>query len=386
MKNLDTWLNELLNDLHVPRVLSGLLDELILVIFLILVAVILHYICKVFILKALRKFTKRTRFRWDDLLVQHNVIGNLVQIIPAVLIYIFLPFVFSEGRRISDLIQKVCVLYIVFSIILALNGLVLALYDHYQLRHENNTRSIKGFIQVLQILVFFIGAIIMIGIIINKSPAALLAGLGASAAILSFIFKDSLTGLLAGVQLSMNDMVRPGDWITLSDKNIDGIVQEITLITVKVKNFDQSISTIPPTLLLTNTFKNWRELNESGEHLVSKSIVIDKSTVKFCSPELIQKIKDRIPLMADYQIPSATIAPTNIQLFRTYMEKYVESLPAIDKETEIKINQQDPTDKGIPVQIFFFSHSREDNNHEHIQAGIFDHAIASASLFELKIT
>ncbi|MCD8263518.1 MAG: mechanosensitive ion channel family protein [Tannerellaceae bacterium] len=118
----------------------------------------------------------------------------------------------------------------------------------------------------------------------------------------------------------MNDMVRLGDWVTLPDKNIDGIVQEITLITVKIKNFDQSISTVPPTLLLTNTFKNWRELNENGEKLVSRSIFIDKTTVKFCSPELIQKIKSEIPLMADYQQPANRTAPTNIQLFRTYME------------------------------------------------------------------
>lgn len=193
----------------------------------------------------------------------------------------------------------------------------------------------------------------IVAIIVDKSPATLFAGLGASAAILMLVFKDSILGFVAGIQLSANDMIRPGDWVTIPSTNANGIVEEITLNTVKIQNFDNTISTVPPYSLVNGSFQNWRGMTESGGRRVMKSIFLDLTTLKFCTPEMLDTFRKEIPLLADYQ-PEEGVIPTNSQVFRVYVERYLCSLPVVNQDLDLIISQKEATEYGVPIQIYFF--------------------------------
>lgn len=218
----------------------------------------------------------------------------------------------------------------------------------------------------------------------NKSPASLFAGLGASAAILMLVFKDSILGFVAGIQLSANDMVRPGDWITLPSSNANGIVQEITLNTVKIQNFDNTISTVPPYTLVSNSFQNWRGMVESGGRRVMKNIILDLNTIKFCTPEMLDGWRKDIPLLVDYK-PNEGVLPTNSQVYRVYIERYLCSLPVVNQELDLIISQLQATEYGVPIQVYFFSRNKVWKEYERIQSDIFDHLLAMVPKFELKV-
>ncbi len=361
--NVDKIVKEFLLHLGLHNTLASLLSEVIIVFLLMLIAVIINQLCKNILIGFIKKLTKRTGYKFDDLLVDRNVIKFLVYIIAPLLIYLLLPAFLDEARKLTSLLRKGCVIYIIFCFIMALNGLILVLYDNYNTRRSNHQRPIRGFVQVVQVFLFFVGFIVMISVIINRSPAALFAGLGASAAILSLVFKDIITGFIAGVQLSLNDMVRPGDWVTLPDNKTDGIVQEITLITVKIQNFDKSVSTVPPTVLVTNTFKNWREMLESSGRLVQKLIWVDKASVKFVTPELVEKIQTIPSAYAD-DTNNPDKPATNTQLFREYMMRYLADHPDVNKDMGLKISELETTDRGVPIQLFFFSRNKEDQAFE----------------------
>ena len=270
------------------------------------------------------------------------------------------------------------------SLLLALNGVLLMILDVYTEKATAKNRPMKGFIQVLQVLLFFVGGIIMIAILVNKSPASLFAGLGASAAILMLVFKDTILGFVAGIQLSANDMVRLGDWITLPSGNANGVVQEITLNTVKIQNFDNTISTVPPYSLVSNPFQNWRGMVESGGRRVMKNITLDLTTLKFCTPEMLDNFRKEIPLLAGYQ-PEEGVIPTNSQVYRVYIERYLCSLPVVNQDLDLIISQKEATEYGVPIQVYFFSRNKIWKEYERIQSDIFDHLLAMVPKFELKV-
>lgn len=193
--------------------------------------------------------------------------------------------------------QKVCAVYIIVAVLLTINGLLLVLLDVYNMKDKQKNRPLKGFVQVLQVLLFFIGGIIVVSVLIGKSPMTLFAGLGASAAVLMLVFKDSILGFVVSVQLSANDMLRIGDWIALPGGVANGVVEEITLNTVKIRNWDETISTVPPYTLVNNSFQNWRGMQESGGRRVNKNIFLDMTTLKFCTPEMLDNIRKEVPLI-----------------------------------------------------------------------------------------
>ena len=198
------------------------------------------------------------------------------------------------------------------------------------------------------------------------------------------IFRDSILGLVAGVQLSANDMLRPGDWITMAKYGADGYVTEVTLTTVKVQNFDKTITTIPPYLLVSDSFQNWRGMQESGGRRVNKNIYLDMTTLKFCTPEMLDNIRKEVPLMADYQ-PAEGEVPTNAQLYRIYIERYLCSLPVVNQEMDLIISQKEPTTYGVPIQVYFFSRNKVWKEYERIQSDIFDHLLVMVQKFDLKL-
>ena len=384
MINLGSWMNGILIGWGVDPKIANTFDEMIIAALLVILAIGLDYLCQAIFVGSMKKLAQHTHYQWDSLLLKRKVVHHLVHTIPGILVYALLPLAFIRGKGLLLLSQKICAVYIVFALLLAINGFILVFLDMYNMRQVNKNRPIKGFMQVLQVLLFFIGGIVIIAILIGKSPASLFAGLGASAAILMLVFKDTILGFVAGIQLSANDMLRPGDWITVPGSNANGIVQEITLNTVKIQNFDNTISTIPPYTLVSASFQNWRGMVESGGRRVMKSIFLDLNTIKFCTPDMLNTFRKEIPLLADYK-PDEGVTPTNLQMFRVYVEKYLTSLPVVNTDLDLIISQLQSTEYGVPIQIYFFSRNKIWKEYERIQSDIFDHFFAMVPKFELKV-
>ena len=384
MINLGSWMNGILIGWGVDPKIANTFDEMIIAALLVILAIGLDYLCQAIFVGSMKKLAQHTHYQWDSLLLKRKVVHHLVHTIPGILVYALLPLAFIRGKGLLLLSQKICAVYIVFVLLLAINGFILVFLDMYNMRQVNKNRPIKGFMQVHQVLLFFIGGIVIIAILIGKSPASLFAGLGASAAILMLVFKDTILGFVAGIQLSANDMLRPGDWITVPGSNANGIVQEITLNTVKIQNFDNTISTIPPYTLVSASFQNWRGMVESGGRRVMKSIFLDLNTIKFCTPDMLNTFRKEIPLLADYK-PDEGVTPTNSQMFRVYVEKYLTSLPVVNTDLDLIISQLQSTEYGVPIQIYFFSRNKIWKEYERIQSDIFDHFFAMIPKFELKV-
>ena len=297
----------------------------------------------------------------------------ILYILPGIVLYFLLPYLeVIEGKTLQIITTRLCVAYIIGCILFAINSLLLMFWS----------RPMKGLIQIFQVILFFVGGIIVVSVLINKSPATLFAGLGASAAILMLVFKDTILGFVAGVQLSANDMLRIGDWVQLSDGSANGIVLEITLNTVKIQNWDNTISTIPPYTLVNTTFKNWRGMQESGGRRVDKSIKLDMNTLQFCTDEMLARIRQEIPLMKEVDYKDGM---TNAQLYRIYIEKYLSQHPVVNTNLDLIIAQREPTQFGVPIEVYFFLSDKVWNEFERIQSDIFDHLLVMAKEFGLKL-
>ena len=384
MVSLGSWMNEILIDWGVDPKLANMFDETIIAVLMIGVSIGLDYLCQAIFVGGMKHYTKRAPHQWNTLLMKRRVVHHLIHILPGILVYFLLPLAFVRGKEILDFSQKICAVYIIAAILFTINGLLLVMLDVYNARDKQKNRPMKGFVQVLQVLLFFIGGIVIIAVLVNKSPMTLFAGLGASAAVLMLVFKDSILGFVAGVQLSANDMLRIGDWIQLPNGVANGTVEEITLNTVKIRNWDETISTVPPYTLVNNSFQNWRGMQESGGRRVNKNIYLDMTTLKFCTPEDLDAIRKNVPLMADYQ-PAEGEVPTNSQLYRIYIERYLRSLPVVNQDLDLIISQLQSTEYGVPVQIYFFSRNKIWKEYERIQSDIFDHFFAMIPKFELKV-
>lgn len=382
--DLGNWMNKILIGWGIDPKIANTFDEAIIAILMICIAVGLDYLCQAILVGGMRKYTKHSPHVWNTLLMKRRVFHNLIHTIPGILVYILLPIAFVRGKELLLISQKICAVYIILSLLLAINGVLLMILDVYSEKAKAKNHPMKGFIQVLQVLLFFIGGIIMIAILVNKSPASLFAGLRASAAVLMLVFKDSILGFVAGIQLSANDMVRLGDWVTIPSSNANGIVQEITLNTVKIQNFDNTISTIPPYSLVNNSFQNWRGMVESGGRRVMKNITLDLTTLKFCTPEMLDTFRKEIPLLADYQ-PEEGVIPTNSQVYRVYIERYLCSLPVVNQDLDLIISQKEATEYGVPIQVYFFSRNKIWKEYERIQSDIFDHLLVMVQKFDLKL-
>ena len=299
----------------------------------------------------------------------------LIYILPGIVLYYLLPYLKPiEGETMLVITTRLCVAYIIGCILFAINSLLLLMRN----------RAMKGLIQIFQVILFFVGGIIIVSVLINKSPNTLFAGLGASAAILMLVFKDTILGFVAGVQLSANDMLRIGDWIQLPDGSANGIVQEITLNTVKIQNWDNTISTVPPYTLVNTTFKNWRGMQESGGRQVDKTIKLDIDTIQFCTDEMLTRIRQDVPLLKDFYFSDKN-PPTNVQLFRMYIERYLTQHPVVNTTLDLIITQKEPTQFGLPIEVYFFLSDKVWKEFEQIQSDIFDHLLAMVHVFGLRL-
>ena len=382
--SLGSWMNEILIDWGIDPKLANMFDETIIAVLMIGVSIGLDYLCQAIFVGGMRRYTKRAPHQWNTLLMKRKVVHHLIHVLPGILVYFLLPLAFVRGKEILDFSQKICAVYIIAAILFTINGLLLVMLDVYNAKDKQKSRPMKGFVQVLQVLLFFIGGIIIIAVLLDKSPMTLFAGLGASAAVLMLVFKDSILGFVAGVQLSANDMLSIGDWISLPNDTANGTVEEITLNTVKIRNWDNTISTVPPYTLVNNSFQNWRGMQESGGRRVNKNIYLDMTTLKFCTPDMLDVIRKDVPLMADYQ-PAEGEVPTNAQLYRIYIERYLRSLPVVNQDLDLIISQKEPTTYGVPIQVYFFSRNKVWKEYERIQSDIFDHLLVMVGKFDLKL-
>ena len=311
------------------------------------------------------------------------VLRNILLIIPGIAADLILHSGMIRTTYLTELCFRLTNVYIAVITVLIFNTLLLAFMDVYSASEKSRNRPLKALIQGLQVALFFIGGIIVVAILINKSPKVLLTGLGASAAVLMLIFKDSILGFVAGVQLSQNNMVRIGDWIQMPDGSANGNVEEITLNTVKVRNWDNTITMLPPYTLVSSPFKNWRGMTESGGRRVDKRLWIDVTSIEVCNDAFLAEIRAAVALMGDYASKEPMLS--NSQVYRAYIQRYLRSHPVVAQNLDLIIAQREQTEFGLPVEIYFFLTNKVWSEFETIQSDIFDHLIAIAPTFHIRL-
>ena len=307
---------------------------------------------------------------------------NILLLIPGIAGHFVIFSDIVKGEMLRDILGRIDIVYLTIVGVMICNSLLMMFLDYYSHTDKSRNRPLKALVQAVQVALVFIGGIVCIAVLIDKSPKALLTGLGASAAVLMLVFKDSILGFVAGVQLSQNNMIRIGDWVQMPDSSANGTVEEITLNTVKVRNWDNTITTIPPYTLVSTPFKNWRGVQESGGRRVDKMLYLDMRSIEVCTPDMVDEIRKNIPLMKDLK---PLDMPTNSQLYRIYIEKYLRSHPVVAQDLDLIIAQRQPGQFGLPVEVYFFLTDKVWNEFETIQSDIFDHLIAMSSEFGLKM-
>lgn len=329
----------------------------------------------------LQKISARTKAVWDDHLFSDKVMHRAARLIPPLIWYVLLRVAFYDTPVLLNVLHKACLIYLIVAVLQLVAAFLDTLYE-ISSRHETlRNRPLKGVYQMIKLLAVCVGAILIVSILIGQDATAVLAGLGASAAIIMLIFRDSILGLVAGVQLSANDMLRPGDWITMAKYGADGYVTEVSLTTVKVQNFDKTITTIPPYALVSDSFQNWRGMRECGGRRIKRSVLLDASTVRFCTPEETERLlKEGLAQKEDL---SEDVV--NMRIFRSYMQRYLKSNPGIRPDLLQMVRTLQPTSEGIPVEIYCFTKATDWIPYETFQSALFDHIIAILPRFGLRI-
>lgn len=376
------------------------LSKAILVLFIGLLSVVAKFITEKVVLRVLSHLIYKNKFKWDKVMLEHKVFHKLSQIVPAIIIYSSATL-FSAP--ISTVIERFSSAYIVLVGISFVDALFNSMDDIYRTYEVSKNKPIKGYLQLGKIIVYILGGIVIIATIVGQSPLLLLSGIGALTAVLLLVFKDSLLGLVAGIQLSSNDMIRLGDWIEMPKYGANGDVIDISLNTVKVENFDMTITTIPAYALVSDSFINWRGMTQSGGRRINRSIYIDTTSITFCTDEMLdefEKIRELTHYISDKRkeialcnlgdnIDTSCLTNgrrlTNIGTYRAYIRIYLKSHPGIHKEMLQIVRQLPPGEHGLPLDIYVFTNDTDWANYETIQADIFDHLLAVVPQFGLRV-
>lgn len=338
--------------------------------------------CNRGIIPLVKKVTLKTRSKWDDILLNETLLVDMTRMLPPIIIAVLLPMAFTKGHYVLEFILKVNYIYMVVVVAKVLNSLFNSLYNFSNHSGTLKNHPLKGVYQMLKIVVFCVALIIIVSILIDKDPHYILTALGASAAVLMLVFKDMIMGLVAGVQLSANDMLRPGDWISMPKYGADGSVIEVTLTTVKVQNWDMTITTIPPYALISDSFQNWRGMEESGGRRIKRSIYIDMRSITFATDEQIKEFRKKGWIT---KIDREDNLLVNLHIFRNYLENYLTHHPRVNKNLTIMVRQLQPTAQGLPLELYFFYDGTEWIPYEHFQAEILEHVFAMLPAFGLRV-
>lgn len=347
---------------------------------ILILSFIIDRICRKAIIPIVRKITSKTEFRWDDYLLSDKVLNDSCRLIAPIMVYVFIPLILPDDA-VWDFLLKFCRIYIIAVFMKLLCSVISSLYIMTSEHDELKNHSMKGFYQMLKLIVICIGTIVIISTLLGKNPIVLLTGLGASTAVLMLVFQDTIKGFVAGVQLITNDMLRPGDWITMPKYGADGDVMEVNLTTVKVRNWDKTITTIPPYALVNDSFQNWRGMFDNGGRRVKRSINIDMNTVRFCTKEEMETFCQQ-PWMEGFEATGKE--EVNLYIFRHYIEYYLRHHPKVHTDMILTVRQLQPTAQGMPIELYFFSADTAWLKYEHLQAEVFDHVLAVLHEFGLK--
>ncbi|MGB8633858.1 MAG: mechanosensitive ion channel domain-containing protein [Rhodanobacteraceae bacterium] len=367
------------------------------------IAFVAYIISRRVLLRVIRAVTQRTAWTWDDALEKHGMFTRLAQMVPTLVLQFGIGLVPGIPDEIDTLVRNVALALTVLFALLSLNAVLNALEDLYQASPSGRHRSIKGYVQLIKIILFVIGAIVIIASLINRSPLLLLSGLGAVSAVLLLVFKDTILSLVASVQLASNDMLRVGDWISMPSANADGDVIDVALHTVKVQNWDKTISTIPTWRLISESFQNWRGMQQAGGRRIKRALHIDATRVGYLDDDDLARLR-KSRLLDEYlqrkhadidkwnsalgepgQAPINQRRLTNLGTFRAYAQAYIEAHPDIHPSMTRMVRVLEPGPQGIPVEIYCFTKTTEWADYERIQADIFDHLITILPEFDLAL-
>jgi len=389
--------------LNIPEKTAVYLNMLGLLVGLLIVIFVVDFVIRKILLGAFSKFAERSKTNFDDLLVQNKAPRNIAHIIPLIIAIGFIPGIFSDFPYVENIVEKGLLVFAVFAILWLVKSLFHTLRDYLKTLERFRDKPIDSYIQVFMIFVWLGGILSAFAIITGIPFLRFLTGLGAISAVVILVFKDTILGFVASIQVSINDMVRIGDWITFEKYGADGDVIEITLATVKVQNFDKTITTIPTYALISDSFKNWRGMTESGGRRIKRALIIKQESISFLNPKDAEKLK-KIQLLTSYidtrqedigsfnaenDIDKSLLINgrnlTNIGVFRKYIDTYLKNHSAINKDMMIMARQLAPTAQGIPMEIYVFSSDKRWENYEYIMSDIFDHLIAALPYFNLEV-
>jgi miniconductance mechanosensitive channel len=371
---------------------------LVAAVLLLVVCVVVHFMTRKVLLRFIGKMAEKTKNQWDDKIIKNKVFDRLSHIAPALVLYLFASLAFDWNDEVTSFVEKMALAYMILMVARAMDGFLSALVDIYRDYDKAKNKPIKSYVQVGKIFLYIVTGIFLVAAVLGKDPSGILVGLGGLSAVLLLVFKDSIMGLVASVQLTNNDMVRRGDWITVPSYGTDGDVIDIGLNTIKIRNFDKTISTLPTTALINGAFQNWRGMQESGGRRIKRAIHIDMNTIKFCDAQMMEDFK-KFELLKDYiddkskevltkPETEATVTNgrrlTNVGTFRAYIVAYLKDHEMINKELTFLVRQLAPGELGLPIELYVFSSDKVWSNYEAIQGDIFDHLLAILPEFGLK--
>ena len=382
---------------YIPNLTMGLAFIVVLTL-----AFLVHILLRSIFLPIISKVVLQTEFVWDDSLIKSGLLNRIFQFIPIGLLYFVLPIVFAHFEFLNYMVLFLEAIMVLWGA-LVVNSFLTAVLIFSKSLHLYKTVALRSYIQVLRLIVFFISAVVIISMVIGKSPMVLLSGLGALSAVLLLVFKDTIMGFVASMQLTFNKLVETGDWIEVPEYGADGNVVDVSLTTIKVQNWDKTITTIPTYSLVSGSFKNWRGMEESGARRIKRAVYIDMSSVKFMTDSIKERLS-KISLLSDWMASRLSEIDeynkghgvvsdahlngrhlTNLGIFRAYLELYLHHHPEIRDDMTFLVRHLDPTEKGVPLEFYVFSKTQEWADFEAIQADIMDHILAILPQFGLRI-
>jgi len=382
--------------------LGIIIENATIILITVLLALLADFVVKRIIITTIHRIARKSKNNWDDIFVERKVFNRLAHIAPAIIVYYALQYIF-DAEKLVEFLGNLTQSYMVIVVLLVIDAVINAFHEIYMRLPVSEGRSIKGYVQVVKIIIYAAAIILIISIFSGEAPKTLIASLGALAAVLILVFKDTILGFVASIQLSANQMVSVGDWIAMPRYNADGTVLDISINTVKVQNWDKTIATIPTYALVSESFNNWRGMEESGGRRIKRSINIDMKSVGFLDKQQIEKLR-KFYLLRDYIAQrekeieeynnSLKLEPTevtngrkmtNLGTFRRYLENYLHNHPKINQEMTFLVRHLQPDEKGLPIEIYVFSKDQEWAKYEAIQADIFDHILAIIPEFGLRV-
>lgn len=390
--NIIEWVNQTLTKWGCSEHMAHVIDEWVVLLLIILLALVVDIVLRQVVLRIVSKIVHKTSAKWDDMLFTHNVLVRMCSIVIPIIIYALLPIAFPDEdshNLLSIIISRGVEVYIVVAFVRFFNSIIRMAFAIADTRPALHGRPIKGLMQTGQVIIMMIAAILIVAIIIDKSPVMLLTGLGASAAVLMLIFQNSILGFVAGIQLSINKMLKVGDWISMPKHGVDGVVEEVALTTVKIRGWDNTLQTIPPYLLINEPFDNWQAMFETGGRRIKRSLNIDFTSITFATPEFIDTIsqnsltKEALEGIELRSTEGTTL--TNLDLFMRSINAYIVKHPRINSKMIAMVRQLQPSEWGLPIEIYCFSANVNWVPYEHLQTEIISYIVALAPMFKLRI-